>query len=181
VILPLAGLTAVVLEAIGWRRAAVAWCGVVLGTLGLMAVLKMALIACGHLLLDGALQSPSGHTASAALVYGGLLALGASVADGRRGFWPPACAVAAAAVIGATRLLLGVHTEIEVAVGAAIGVGAALLFVRLAGRPPDGWRVLPLAPAVLLVIAAFHGFHLPAEAAIRDGAARVWPLSECRP
>ncbi len=194
VILPLAALTAIVLATGGWRRAAIAWLAVVAGTLGLMMVLKMVFAACGHYVTENGPISPSGHTAAAAAVYGGLLAMAARVmaprmfaspmftSQGMAGqtWLPLVCAVAVACLIGATRLTLGVHTILDVLIGAAVGMAGATAFVGLAGPPPPGLRFAPLVPVVLAVFVIFHGFHLPAEAAIRNVSSHVWPLSECR-
>lgn len=180
VVLPLAAAIAIGLAACGWRRGALAWIAAVAGTLGIMGVLKLASHACGPLLPGLHLRSPSGHTAAAAAVYGGLIALlGRRFLD--RPAWLGAGAVLCAAAIGASRLALGVHSVIEVAIGGIVGVAGAFVLIRLAGRPPPALRPAPLVAAVLAVAVAFHGFHLPAEAAIRDSAlVHIWPLSACR-
>jgi membrane-associated phospholipid phosphatase len=178
VILPLAATVAAALALAGWRRGALAWCAVIGWILALMLVLKLASAACGHLLPGGELQSPSGHTAAAGAVYGGLLA-GLVQRLAGHGRWTAACAAAAALVVGASRLALGMHTAVDVLVGGAVGVGGAMALTRLAGVPPLGMRLAPVAAAALVVIVAFHAFHLVAEAAIRDATTRVWPLSGC--
>ncbi len=179
VILPLAATIAAALALAGWRRGALAWSVVITGILALMLTLKLASAACGHLLPGGELRSPSGHTAAAGAVYGGLLAgLARRVAGHAR--WTPVCAVAAALLVGASRLALGMHTAIDVAVGGAVGVGGAMVLTWLAGTPPPGLRLAPLAAVAVAVIVVFHGFHLVAEAAIRNATASMWPLSECR-
>ncbi len=179
VLLPLAAGVTLVFALAGWRRGAVAWAAAVVGTLALMVVLKLVFLACGHLLPGSQLHSPSGHTAAAAAIYGGLLALAARLATGH-GRWTLACALLVMLVIGGSRLALGVHTGLEVAVGGAVGVCGALAADRLAGAPPPGLRTGRLAAMAVLVLALLHGVHMPAEAAIRSAALDLWPLSECR-
>ena len=68
VVLPLAVGVTIALYALGWRRGALAWAVAVGGTLALMLALKLVEFACGPSLL----RAPSGHTAAAAVVCGGL-------------------------------------------------------------------------------------------------------------
>ncbi len=179
VLLPLAaGVTLVFLLA-GWRRGAVAWAGAVAGTLFAMLVFKLGFLACGHLLPGSQIRSPSGHTAASAAIYGGLLALVARLATGH-GRWTLACALLVTLMIGASRLALGAHTGLEVAVGGAVGVCGAMAADRLAGAPPSGLRLGRLAAVTVLVLALLHGVHMPAEAMIRSAALDLWPLSQCR-
>jgi membrane-associated phospholipid phosphatase len=143
-----------------------------------MLALKLAFLACGDL-VAGNLHSPSGHTASAAAAFGGFAGL---VARLRTGNWrwtiPLAAAVAVA--VGLSRLALGVHTPLEVVIAGIVGVLGATALVAFAGRPPNGLRLRPLLATMVFVSLLFHGFHLPAEAAIRDFAAlHFWPLSAC--
>ena len=179
VLLPLAAGIALVFALAGWRRGAAAWVAAVVGTLAVMVVFKLVFLACGHLLPGNQIHSPSGHTAAAAAIYGGLLALAARLATGH-GRWTLACALLVTAVIGASRLALGVHTGLEVAVGGAVGVCGALVADRLAGAPPPGLRTRRLAAVTVLVLALLHGVHMPAEAVIRSAALDLWPLTQCR-
>jgi membrane-associated phospholipid phosphatase len=176
VVLPLAGAIAIALALLGWRRGAAAWLLCVAATLGIVLAGKLTILACGPISLVS-LRSPSGHTAAAAVAYGGLLALLAP---------PPwrvrlavGAAVAIAVVVGASRLALAVHSRSEVLVGALIGVAGAVLLARFAGERPAGLRrAVPLAVAVGVLV-LFHGEHLQAE----DGIARlsqiIWPLTLC--
>lgn len=169
VLLPLAAAVAATLALAGWRRGALAWIMVIGGTLALVLMLKLASAIFGHVLPDGELRSPSGHTAMAGTVYGGLLAGFARRLTGHDR-WGLACVVTVVAVIGASRLALDMHTVLDVAVGAVVGAGGAMALNRLAGVPPPTMRLMPIAAAALLVIATFHGTHLVVEAAIRDAA-----------
>ena len=178
VVLPLAATVAVTTAATGWRRGALAWTLVVCAALFLMLILKLLFAACGLLLVGRMLHSPSGHTASAAIIYGGLATL--LISRFRTGAIPAVIVATLFAIfIGLSRLSLGVHTLLEVLVGGSVGIVAAIILSRLAGRPPPGWRLLPVCLAGLVVIAVFHGMHLPAEAKIDDLANVLWPFSVC--
>ncbi|CAH2604189.1 Phosphatase PAP2 family protein [Rhodovastum atsumiense] len=181
VVLPLTFAVALALVAAGWRRGALAWVTAILVTLAVILVGKLVVHACaGTLLSVSGLRSPSGHTASAAIAYGGLLALLAPQA------WRPRllavlAAIVAAAVIGGTRLALGVHTRADVLVGAVVGIAGVMMLSRLAGERPPGVRLaLPLAAAVGVVL-LFHGEHLHAEGRIWHLSHLVWPLTVCLP
>ena len=82
VLIPVAIAVAVVFAIAGWWRGVVAWTTAVGATLGVMLLLKLAFLACGPLLpsMD---VSPSGHTAAAGVVYGGLLAIMARYITGQ--------------------------------------------------------------------------------------------------
>jgi membrane-associated phospholipid phosphatase len=179
VVLPVAAIVLVVLLAIGWRRGALAWAVGVAGVLATMLVLKLIVLACFWRLPWSGLQSPSGHTAAAAVVYGGLLAL--LVSRGRGGALLAACTGGALALlVGLTRLALHVHTVSDVLVGAAVGVAGAVLLRHFAGARPERLSSPRLALAVCVAIALFHGHRMAAETRIRWIALDVWPLSLCR-
>jgi membrane-associated phospholipid phosphatase len=178
VILPLTLAVGLTLAVAGWRRGAAAWLVGIAVTLAVVLLAKLVAHACAPLPLVS-LQSPSGHTAAAAVVYGGLLALSAP-----RGWRTPllaaAAALAIAVLIGGSRIALGVHSRSDVLVGALLGVAGAVLLARLAGpRPPGLHRVLPLAAALAIVI-IFHGAHLHAEDGIVRFSHTFWPLTLCR-
>lgn len=179
VMLPLAVVVAVAMLAAGWARGALAWATIIGGMLAVMLVLKLLAGTCGTVLLGSELRSPSGHTASAAAIYGGGLALvlrralpGAPVAF--------LCAGTLAVLIGVTRVMLGAHSVVEVMVGGAVGVAAAMLLVRVAGPVPDRVRSLPAVGAVVATLVVFHGLHMPAEAAIRKVRLTWLPFGLCR-
>jgi len=163
VILPLIFAIALTLALLGWRRGALAWLVVALATLGAMLAFKLAAVACG----PHVLRSPSGHTAAAALVLGGV-----AVVLGRGRGWRAVLLVSlgGALLIGLSRLFLHVHTAAEVMAGAAVGVAGALVLARAAGPPPYPVQVRWLAGVALLVALIFHGANLNAEPLI-DGAA----------
>jgi membrane-associated phospholipid phosphatase len=160
VVLPVVAAVAVVLAVLGWWRRALTWLGVIGLTFVAVLLLKLSFSACHAVFDSWALRSPSGHTAAAAVVAGGLAAL---LAGGERTVL--GVAVAAALTIGFSRLELGYHSLPEIALGAIVGVTGAVAFSRLAG-PPPARRPMSLLAVVVLVAVLLHGTRLPAEAAI---------------
>ena len=169
-------------DARGWAVAV----GVVLLTL---LLLKRAVGACAAPAADGrhtgllglGLRSPSGHTAAGGIVYGGLLALAL-----RRGTAvSAACCLAAAALFGASRLVLGVHTPVEVAVSCVVAAAGGAVLSRL-GRWPG--RSLPAGPlragwlgwvaAALALVLVLHGRRLEVEPMIAR-VASIWLSPAC--
>lgn len=174
VVLPLVFAIACTLAALGWVRGALAWVLAVGATLALMLLLKLVAFACG----PPDLRSPSGHTAAAAVVLGGLAVVFARHQRMRAvllasGF--------AGVLIGISRLVLGVHTAPEVLLGGAVGIGGAFALGRLAGPAPRGLRLRWLAGVAIVVIVLFRGFHLDAEPRIHRVALRAArELQVCR-
>lgn len=161
VVLPLIATVAACLAALGWRRGAWAWLLAVGFSFAAVLLLKLAFATCGPALGLAALRSPSGHTAAAALIAGGLAAL--------LGYKRPAVltlALTCAALIGITRVALDMHTIPEVLLGGALGLAGALAFATLAGPPPR-LRLRLLFAAVAIVALLLHGQHLNAEPRIR--------------
>ena len=171
VILPLSLVVAITLWCVGWRRGALAWAGVVGVTFATVAAAKLAVFVFGPPEFLPNLRSPSGHTAAAALIYGSLVALLASRANPRARALMVACFVGVG--IGTTRLALHAHTRSDVAIGAAIGVTAAILLAWAAGRRPDGVRIIIPTTVTLLVILVFHGVRLPVETWLNEVAHTV--------
>ena len=172
--MPLVFAIGCTLAALGWVRGALAWGLAVGATLALMLALKLVAFACGPPLL----RSPSGHTAAAAVVLGGL-----AVVLGRRGRGRAALLVGAFAgvLIGVSRLVLRVHTAPEVALGALVGMAGAFALSRLAGPAPRGLSLGWLAAVTVVVVVLFHGFHLDAEPRIHRAALHVArDLQVCR-
>ncbi len=176
--LPIALAVSVALVLIGWRRGVYAWLAGVLGTLGMMLLLKLLFGACGALIPAAHIHSPSGHTAAAAVMYGGICALlGASFG------LTLAIASGAACVFAASRVMLGFHSLPETLVGGLVGLCGAALIAYLAGPPPPVRRRKTRVLSALLVAAVlFHGAHVHAETSIKRFARllEVWPLSMCR-
>ena len=132
VLLPLTGLVALSLAAVGRQREALAWCLAVSGTFVTMLLLKLlVLVGIGPDAWAG-LNNPSGHTAAGVVVYAGLLTLFAERFAPRI----PIALLAGAVfglLFGCTRLMLRVHTVPDVFVGAMVGL-AGVLVLGAAGR-----------------------------------------------
>ncbi len=165
------------LFALGWPRGAIAWALAVGATLGAVALLKLVFYACHGLAVASRVHSPSGHTAAATVVYGGLSLLLWPVA------WPGRWLVAplVLVVVGLTRVALGLHTLPDVVVGGAVGLCGVLVLRRLAGPRPAGLKRSLVVAAAALPLTLVHGRHLRAEDALRMSALLdLWPLSACR-
>lgn len=180
VLAPIAILIFVLLLIGGQRRTALAWLMLLGGGLGLIVVLKLSLADCHPPSLWAAIRTPSGHTASATLIYGGLFALlGAGVG------LTVLAAAGVAMLIGLTRLILHAHLAGEAIVGGGIGVlGTGLLAVAVPylGRRgiaanPFGLNLLVIALALAL---ALHGVHWRLEPKIRYVSHHYWPFRVCR-
>ena len=181
-ILPLAVGIGLLLALSGWRRGALAWAAAIGGTLMLILLLKLRFFACGHIFDQATRGNPSGHTAAAAAVYGGLagLVVGA-IWDNRLWSVGAAILVAAllAAIIGQSRLLLDRHTIAEVLWGGAIGMAGAAGFVVLAGSAAHALRIGRIVVAGLIGVALLHGVRMSAEGTIQSVARHLWPFSHC--
>jgi len=180
VLLPLATAVTVIFAVAGWWRGAFAWTVAVGATLGLTLLLKPAFLACGPL-LPGAVISPSGHTAAAGVVHGGLLAIMARCITGQ-GRWTLPIAAGVVAIVGLSRLILRTHTILDVSIGGTVGICGAMVVAKLTGPPLSevGMKLQTITALAIPVLVAFHGFHMPAEAAIRELVHHVWPLTICR-
>lgn len=189
VVLPLTAVVAIMLLALGWWRGAVGWFVAVFGTFATVLSLKIIFYACHSELPHLGIRSPSGHTASATVVYGGLLALlgvrgvGETIRHvGRHLLLILLAALLLALIFGFSRVDLGAHTVPDVLVGGAVGILGAILLVLMAGSAPNGFRRWPLAAVVLIVAIFLHGRELHAEETIQRMAITYWwPfIASCR-
>jgi membrane-associated phospholipid phosphatase len=161
VVLPLSALMLVWLLWLHARRAAVSWVIAVSLCIVETALLKIVLYVCPPV---PDLVSPSGHTGFSMLVYGAIVL--AIAAEGRG--WRRAAVLAAGAAlivgIAGSRLLLKMHSALEVGVGVLIGALTLTVFARGYLRSRSEERpLLPLILPAIAVIILFHGHELRAE------------------
>ena len=176
VMIPLILAVAATFAIQGWRRGAIVWLSAIGGTFLALLLLKFVFLSCMPVFGAWQVYSPSGHTAAATVVAGGLTL----VATRRAGVILP-LALVAAVIVGSTRIALGLHSLPEVVIGAAVGLCGVLALRRCAGPVPR-LRRLPVLCVVAAVAALFHGLHLPAERHIRLTAYRTaWLIPACRP
>jgi membrane-associated phospholipid phosphatase len=162
ILLPLAALILLGLLAMRCQRGALAWLAAAVLCGGTTGVLKIYFFACPW---SPDLVSPSGHTSLSTLVYGAVAVIVAAQAR-HRGLRIAVGALGAAAIltIGTSRILLNVHTTLEVCVGLAIGVLALAIFaVPYLRYRPRHVSLSPLAVAAVVVVALLHGHELHAE------------------
>jgi undecaprenyl-diphosphatase len=158
---------------LGWQRLwplAWYWVGVFVCARLSIAILKWTLERERPLNIYRGLESfsfPSGHATTSAMVYGFLAFL---LARGLRRRWRPPLLAAAAvlvALIGLSRIYLGVHWFSDVIAGFALGLAWITLLAAavIHFHPRAPLRTAPLAGAALLVIviagALLHQWHLP--------------------
>ena len=161
VLLPLALCVAGWLAVSGCRQAAAHWLLCLTAVLAIMVVLKLAVLGC----ISGtsALTSPSGHTATAVFVYGGIAALvlrlrlAAALLGG----------LALAVLFGTSRVVLHAHSIVDVVVGGGVGLTVLAAFVWLALRADIQAKPTRLFLLCLPVLLLLHGVHLNMEPHLR--------------
>jgi membrane-associated phospholipid phosphatase len=161
VVLPLAAVMLVWLLWLHGRRAAMSWViAVGLCIIGTV-LLKILLYVCSPV---PELVSPSGHSSLSVLIYG---ALALAMAAERRG-WQRATVLTAGAglIVGiaGSRLVLNVHSALEVGIGVLIGsVTLALFASRYLRLRSEEKSLRPLILPAIAVITLLHGHELRAE------------------
>jgi membrane-associated phospholipid phosphatase len=139
----------------------------------LIAALKILFLSCAAHWATG-LSSPSGHACLSAVVYGTLATL---IAGGRPALLRAAVYLLAAgfvAAIAVSRVLLGVHTWLEVLVGLAVGLLAQLWFAwSYARMEPMRLDLKTFGAALVATLLVAFGIRLPAESLIRHMAKRL--------
>ena len=161
VLLPLCLCVAAWLWAGLWPRGAWLWLAGMAAVLALMLAAKLALLGCAR--PGAALASPSGHTAAATYVYGGMAALA----------WrlrlAPAVALGAAlaALFGLSRIAVHAHSLAEITVGGAVGLMVLLAMLWAAGLVPGGLRPMRLLFCAVPLVALLHGARLNMEPRLR--------------
>jgi len=166
VLLPLSLVFFIWLLATHRAATALTWLLIVVICNFVIVALKLYFLSCPA---GDILRSPSGHTGLAILVYGSItLVLAAST----RRRWLRGLVIVLGsglvAAIAVSRLILGKHSPVEIAIGAAIGGVSLAAFVALY-RPGGGRRrsVVVLAVIALTVAVIFHGEQVKAEGFLR--------------
>jgi hypothetical protein len=131
VVLPVIIAVLLLLLGVGERRAALLWVVAVGVSLGGVLLAKIGFIACGRLVPALNMESPSGHTAASAAVYGGILVLAmqSRLSAGRSQLILGALLLALVFAIGVSRVLLHAHTVPEAALGGLIGLLAPAILI----------------------------------------------------
>jgi membrane-associated phospholipid phosphatase len=159
VLLPGSAVVFVVLWLLQARRRAFAWAVAIGFCCGAMIVLKVGLQPCSRPLFGSDLDSPSGHAAFAAAFYGSLALLAIDRMQSAAG--RIAVLSLAALWIGAiavSRVVIGAHSPLEVAIGLAVGLLSMALFAASRGRAAVPRLAMPLIGLLLLGGAlALHG------------------------
>ena len=167
VVLPVSATVLCFLLLSRWWRGALWWTLTVGGVLGLMLVLKLGIGACGWMLGIPGLNSPSGHTASATMVYGGVTTI---LLPGLRGVLRVLPAILIGVLFALSRVLLHDHSVLEVTIGGLVGLCGVGLFARLCGPAPTGLRLVGLWITVAVAALAAHGTRMTAEQHIHSYA-----------
>jgi membrane-associated phospholipid phosphatase len=162
VLIPLSALILLWLLAMRSTNAAVWWLAAVILCAGGTALLKIYFGACPA---GRELTNPSGHTSFSTLVFGTLAFV---VAAERGEGWQRIAVIGITALfviaIAASRLVLAVHSSVEVVLGAIIGLVALAVFAHGYRRHrPVRVSLTPLFLAVVVLTALFHGRELRAE------------------
>jgi membrane-associated phospholipid phosphatase len=176
VAIPLILAVALVLAVQGWRRGALLWLTIAGTTFAATLAAKLIFLGCAPVFGSLNIHSPSGHTAAATVVAGGLAAL---FARSRAVVLP--VALVAGTIIGASRVGLNLHSLPEVLTGGAIGLCGAIAMRRYV-CPPGRLAIAPALGTIAAITLVLHGTHLPAETAIRQSASWLaWLVAACRP
>ncbi len=161
VTLPLAAGVLVWLLRVARRRAAAWWMAALGLCIFLTAVSKIFFVACPPV---PNLSSPSGHAAMSTLVYGAIALVSAAELDGWRRTAAIAAGITFVAAIAGSRILLSVHSALEVGIGLAIGGTALALFAwQYLRRHPAVSSLRPLVVTSIVLVALLHGEELRAE------------------
>ena len=139
------------------RQLALIWLFAVGGCGATMLVFKLGFLTCGHLVLNGTVHTPSGHSAMSALFYGAAALTAQRLAPqmARHSVLLQATGVLMALAIGASRVVVHAHTPQEVVVGLAIGFAWLGVFAWLLRKTEPSMAMPPAA--VLCVLGLLYG------------------------
>ena len=135
IILPFSAAVVTALLVDGRKREALIWTVGMVGVLGLMFVLKVLFIPCGHLWPALSIRSPSGHSAASVAAFGGF---GVIHARGRGLLLRTLIAAAgllAGFAIAISRVTLDVHSYQEALLGSLIGLTVPFALWKWRGAP----------------------------------------------
>ena len=151
------------------KRAAFVLSGALLGCIGIMGFLKIYFIGCHQQFQALNIESPSGHAAMGAAIYGTLAAIIARHFTGWRRALAPSLALPLMLAIAASRYLLEHHSLNEVLLGFSVGLLIAVTsYALLKDSPKNVFRVRYLALTSLAAVALLYGTRAPAETFIRS-------------
>ena len=139
------------------RQLALIWLFAVGGCGATMLVFKLGFLTCGHLVLNGTVHTPSGHSAMSALFYGAAALTAQRLAPqmARHSVLLQATGVLMALAIGASRVVVHAHTPQEVVVGLTIGFAWLGVFAWLLRKTEPSMAMPPAA--VLCVLGLLYG------------------------
>jgi membrane-associated phospholipid phosphatase len=161
VLLPLAAVVLLWLLAQRQKRGSLGWALAVAFCTGVTAVLKIYFSDCA---LSPAPQGPSGHMSFSMLVYGGIALVLATQSTGWR---RPIALAGATGLIGGiaiSRIVLGAHNPLEIALGMVIGAIALAVFAwTYFSRRPTKLALRPLVVTLVVLAVLLNGQELHAE------------------
>jgi membrane-associated phospholipid phosphatase len=139
------------------RRLALVCLAAIGGCAATMIALKLAFLTCGHLVLGGTVQTPSGHSSMAALFYGAAALTAGHLSPSAERYRLPMLGAAFlfALLIGLSRVYIHAHTPQEVAIGLLIGFSWLIGFAWLL-RFTHASAVMPPV-AILCLLAVLYG------------------------
>lgn len=134
------------------RQLAVLWLMAVGGCAATMVVLKLGFLTCGHLVLDGTVNTPSGHSSMAALFYGAAALTVGQLSPPAAKHRPlmMAAAFLFALLIGVSRVVVHAHSPQEVVVGLSVGFAWLACFALLLRRVRPSAAMPPARVLVVL-------------------------------
>lgn len=173
VLLPMALVSVATLWFFHSRRLAWLLLRSVLAAAITITVLKVLFLSCGAHWAQG-LTSPSGHACLSAVVYGTLATLFAAGRPAPLRAAIYGATVVFVGVIAVSRVALGVHTWLEIAVGLLVGGAAQAWFAwSYARMAPLHIDLKTFGVGLLVALLVAFGVRLPAEVFIRHVAKRL--------
>jgi membrane-associated phospholipid phosphatase len=118
------------------RHLALAWLFCIGGCAATMVLLKIAFLACGDLVLNGTVHTPSGHSSMSTIFYGAVALTVQRAPPGgtRHPFLLLGMGAGLALAIGISRVIISAHTPQEVVFGLLVGFAWLGIFAVLLPR-----------------------------------------------